>query len=324
MADRRRASRRASARSRSMISRSVVVQVTVDGEAMQEAYPKSAIADVRSCVLEAADRPVARGADGIRLDSTRACRGPDASPTVAGRRPSLDARGGPAARAVAGDEHRPPRQQGAHDAVRREGRRPPGVVGVDGQHHDGAVVRPPARARPRVGQAARRAGAARDQLPARPARPRVPDAAARVRRAAELPEPRARTRTRSTSRPARSASARRRRSGARSPTATSPGTSTCRRGGRQIALLGDAELDEGAIWEALVDPMVAAPRRGAVDRRPQPPVARPRRARHRRRPHRARCSRPPAGRRSPSSTAAGCASCSSARAARRCARASTR
>jgi pyruvate dehydrogenase E1 component len=28
------------------------------------------------------------------------------------------------------------------------------------------------------------------------------------------------------------------------------------RAGRQIALLGDAELDEGAIWEALVDPMV--------------------------------------------------------------------
>jgi pyruvate dehydrogenase E1 component len=27
-------------------------------------------------------------------------------------------------------------------------------------------------------------------------------------------------------------------------------------GGRQIALLGDAELDEGAIWEALVDPMI--------------------------------------------------------------------
>ena len=29
-------------------------------------------------------------------------------------------------------------------------------------------------------------------------------------------------------------------------------------GGRQIALLGDAELDEGAIWEALVDPVVAS------------------------------------------------------------------
>jgi pyruvate dehydrogenase E1 component len=29
------------------------------------------------------------------------------------------------------------------------------------------------------------------------------------------------------------------------------------RGGREVALVGDAELDEGAIWEALVDPMVA-------------------------------------------------------------------
>jgi pyruvate dehydrogenase E1 component len=29
------------------------------------------------------------------------------------------------------------------------------------------------------------------------------------------------------------------------------------RGGRQIALIGDAELDEGAIWEAVADPMVA-------------------------------------------------------------------
>ena len=29
------------------------------------------------------------------------------------------------------------------------------------------------------------------------------------------------------------------------------------RGGRQIALLGDAELDEGAVWEAICDPVVA-------------------------------------------------------------------
>ena len=29
------------------------------------------------------------------------------------------------------------------------------------------------------------------------------------------------------------------------------------RGGRVIALLGDAELDEGAVWEAIADPMVA-------------------------------------------------------------------
>jgi pyruvate dehydrogenase E1 component len=34
------------------------------------------------------------------------------------------------------------------------------------------------------------------------------------------------------------------------------------RGGRQIALIGDAELDEGAIWEALVDPVV--PRLGEL------------------------------------------------------------
>jgi len=33
-------------------------------------------------------------------------------------------------------------------------------------------------------------------------------------------------------------------------------------GGRQVALLGDAELDEDAVWEALVDPMV--PRLGEV------------------------------------------------------------
>src|SRR6201996_5409320 len=33
-------------------------------------------------------------------------------------------------------------------------------------------------------------------------------------------------------------------------------------GGRQVALLGDAELDEGAVWETLVDPVV--PRLGEV------------------------------------------------------------
>ncbi len=34
------------------------------------------------------------------------------------------------------------------------------------------------------------------------------------------------------------------------------------RGGRQVALLGDAELDEGAVWETLIDPVV--PRLGEV------------------------------------------------------------
>ena len=118
------------------------------------------------------------------------------------------------------------------DAVGREGRRPPGVVGVDGLDHDRALLRPPARARPRVGQAARVAGAARDRVPARPARPALPHHAARVRRAAELPEPPQGPGARPTSRPARSASARRRRSGARSPTATSPGHFEVPQGGR--------------------------------------------------------------------------------------------
>ena len=57
--------------------------------------------------------------------------------------------------------------------------------------------------------------------------------------------------------------------------------------------------------------MVPATRRGAVGRRPQPPVARPDRPRHRRRAGSGRCSRPPAGRRSRSSTGAACASSSS-------------
>ena len=48
------------------------------------------------------------------------------------------------------------------------------------------------------------------------------------------------------------------RSGARSPSATSTPTSGCATGGRQYSLLGDAELDEGAVWEAVADPMVAA------------------------------------------------------------------
>ena len=94
-------------------------------------------------------------------------------------------------------------------------------------------------------------------------------------------------------------------------------------GGRHVALVGDAELDEGAIWEALVDPMVA--RLGEVlwivdlnrsRSTASCPTWRPAGC--------AGCSRRPAGRRSPSSTAAGCAGCSRARAARRCVCGSTR
>ena len=92
-----------------------------------------------------------------------------------------------AARAVAGGGDRPPRQPRAPEPLGREGRRPPGVERVDGVADDRAVVRVPRGARPRVGQAARLAGAARDQLPARPARAALPDDAAPVRRPAVLP-----------------------------------------------------------------------------------------------------------------------------------------
>ena len=66
--------------------------------------------------------------------------------------------------------HRPPRQQGPRDAsgVKVGGHQASSAsIVID---HDRAVFRAPARARPRLGQAARGAGAARDQLPARHAR----------------------------------------------------------------------------------------------------------------------------------------------------------
>ena len=151
---------------------------------------------------------------------------------------------------------------------------------------------------------------------------RLPDPAARVRRPAELPEPDQGPRPVDYSTGSVGIGA----------TATIWGALAHRYlaghvevpvGGRQIALVGDAELDEGAFWEALVDPLDRPARRAAVDRRPQPPVARPRGAGDHRRPaadmfeaagwH---CSR--------SSTGGGSTSCSGARAARRCGAASTR
>ena len=92
-----------------------------------------------------------------------------------------------------------------------------------------ALVLRAARRGPGVGQAARLAGAARDQLPARPPRAPLPRDAARVRRPAELSRAAPRTPTRSTTRPARWASARPPRSGARSRAATSSTTASRRR-----------------------------------------------------------------------------------------------
>ena len=93
----------------------------------------------------------------------------------------------PGAVAVHGD--RPPREPGPAQSQRDEGRRAPGLVRVDGLDHDLAVVRAPAGAGPGVGQAARLARAARDQLPAGGAGRVVPADAARLSRPAELPQP---------------------------------------------------------------------------------------------------------------------------------------
>ena len=68
--------------------------------------------------------------------------------------------------------------------------------------------------------------------------------------------------------------------GDRAPLHRAPSSPTRRRPGRFISLLGDAELDEGAIWEAVADPQVAQPRRAAVGRRPQPAVPGPGGPRH--------------------------------------------
>ncbi len=138
-----------------------------------------------------------------------------------------------------------------------QGRRAPGVVGVDGRDHDGAVVRPPRRRRQGRRQAARLARVPRHQVPHRRARPLVPHPAARARRAAVVPEPHEGPRRRPTSRPAPSASASSPRCSPRRHAATSTHTSAPATRPRRpafIALAGDAELDEGNVWEAITDP----------------------------------------------------------------------
>ena len=75
----------------------------------------------------------------------------------------------------------------------------------------------------------------------------------RLREFGELqPYPTApRTPSRWTTPPARWGSGRRLRSGESSPVVTSPHTPDWRRVGGTISLLGDAELDEGAVWRML-------------------------------------------------------------------------
>ena len=116
-----------------------------------------------------------------------------------------------------------------------------------------ALLLIPARRRSRLDQTARLPRLPRRAIPARPPRPLVPDHAARVRRSAGLSSRAPRIRIRSISRPARSGWARWRRSLPRWP----PGTPRLRFGDvssdRFVALIGDAELDEGNVWEAVAE-----------------------------------------------------------------------
>ena len=162
-----------------------------------------------------------------------------------------------AAGAVALRRDRGRRQPRPAQHQRRQGRRAPVVVGVDGRHHGGAVVPRADQRGPGLGQAARLAGAARDQLPARRPRREVPADAARQGRPAVLPlrlkDPD--TVDFSTGSVGIGATAALwaaiSHRYVRSQFADAPPA------GRFISLLGDAELDEGAIWEAVADPQVA-------------------------------------------------------------------
>ena len=108
---------------------------------------------------------------------------------------------------------------------------------------------------PGVREAACLSGAARDRVSARPARSLVPDTVAGLRRPAVV------SRAHEGSIPgrlldrlcrARVGGAAVRRAGRPVYVGSHGGTAT---GGRFISLLGDAELDEGNIWEALAEPL---------------------------------------------------------------------
>ena len=93
---------------------------------------------------------------------------------------------------------------------------------------------------------------------------------------------------------------------------------------RFIALIGDAELDEGNIWEAVADPATDGPGQRAVDRGRQPAVAGPGRARRPDRPVGAAVQRRRLARRRGQVRAASCRPRSASLAAGACATGSTR
>ena len=155
------------------------------------------------------------------------------------------------------DGDRPPRQPGPAQPVRAQGRRPPGVQRLDGDDHDRAVV--PSTCAPRTGCRSSRTprrcctrsttcSASCDAaylttlrefggLQSYPSRAQGPGPGRLLHRLGRHRRDRADL--------GRAGPPLRRR-----PRSATRGT------GRQYSLVGDAELDEGACWEAVLDPMV--------------------------------------------------------------------
>ena len=147
----------------------------------------------------------------------------------------------------------PSRQSHPRKHRRAEGRRPPGVLRLARRDHDGALFPCAAPAGSRRREAARVARTStRSSIcsASRRARSSRRSAATRARRAI----PRApKTPTTWISRLARSAWASRRRCSPRSSRITCARTSRATPEGRMVALVGDAEMDEGNIFEAMLE-----------------------------------------------------------------------
>ena len=188
------------------------------------------------------------------------------------------ARGDPAAGAVARRADGRPRQPRA-TAGRDQGRRAPGVVGVDGRDHDGAVVRPPQRRRQGGGQAARLARLPRHQVPDRRARPLVPHPPARRSAGCSRTRAARRTPTSSTSPPAPSASASSPRCSPRRPAATSMPRHGAAAAGPVHRPRRRRRARRGQRVGGDRRPGAAGPRQRHARRRHQPPEPRPGRPR---------------------------------------------
>src|SRR5689334_20787496 len=112
---------------------------------------------------------------------------------AAARHPQRRGAGGagvdPATGALVLDVHGPQRQQRPPEPRRAEGRRPPGLLGLDRLDLHGPLLPLPAHRRPDRPEAARLAGLPRHPVPARLDREGVAADAAAVPRPAVLPEP---------------------------------------------------------------------------------------------------------------------------------------